>query len=124
MYSRSYNDDRGMSFDPRQTSVPPGYDGTALKDESACEEVFQKNAPTDASLGDEEPCDKALHNEGSRSPLSGLFGLRITDLRLSSLLSGIGTEELLLIGLSLFLFFSKNRDRECALMIAALLFIR
>ena len=35
----------------------------------------------------------------------------------------IGTEELLLIGAALYLFFSKDGDRECAIILLLLLFI-
>ena len=35
----------------------------------------------------------------------------------------IGTEELLILALAAFLFFSKDGDRECALMLLALLFV-
>lgn len=35
----------------------------------------------------------------------------------------IGTEELLILALAAFLFFSRDGDRECALMLLALLFV-
>ncbi len=35
----------------------------------------------------------------------------------------IGKEELLLIGIALFLFFSKDGDKECAIMLALLIFV-
>ena len=54
--------------------------------------------------------------------LSSLFS--VTErFRPSEILGRIGAEELMLIGIAAYLFFSKEGDRECAIMLLALIFI-
>lgn len=118
MYSRSYNDDTPL---PQSHShLPHGYDGTALIEPPPC----QNDTCDECGSPPQESAEECFCNDKKRKPPSlfdnilGIFGGG----RLS--FDDIGIEDLCLIGLALFLFFSKNRDRECALMVAALLLIR
>ena len=120
MYSRSYNDGETGSSEFRGTRIPTGYDGTALSSDgikdaqSPCEPACDCDCRNDCRESREKKEPSFFDN------IIGIFGGK----KLGFSLSGIDTEDLLLIGLALFLFISKNHDRECALMIAALLFIR
>ena len=116
MYSRSYNEESPI---PQSHSrLPHGYDGTALIDPP------YKKKPIEECCAPKEIDDECLCEEKRRKPQSlfdnilGIFGggkFSFAD---------IGIEDICLIGLAMFLFFSKNKDRECAFMVAALLLIR
>lgn len=138
MYSRSY-----FQGDA-DISVPDNYDGTAF-----LSEVIQSDAkapriepikseikfsPKDEVR--ESECERSCEREEcKREKVSGGGFLGI-DLKktLGSLFSGtrlasflpkdIGFEEILIIGIALFLLFSPERDIECALLLLALVFIR
>lgn len=104
MYTRDYTDGERLE-------VPMGYGGTLLDGREIGEESGQEHeesAPAGASPS---------HAHG----LGGLF----SRLPLGNFLSGIhiGWEELLIIAAALFLFLSKDGDKECAIMLAILLFI-
>ncbi len=126
MYTRSYT--AGVD---QPATLPENYDGTAFQQSAA--EVFPDPVREDA----EHPAQRAepAGAFGSRSQKGGgkfpslseipilgsLFrGQRWRD---GGFLSSIGTEELLIIGLALFLLLSKDGDPECALMLILLLFI-
>ena len=55
--------------------------------------------------------------------LSGLFGGGNIPFLSSVKMPRIGIEEILIIGAALLMFFSKNGDKECAIILALLLFI-
>ena len=139
MYSRSYftgNTD---------INVPENYDGVAFSQDTAHEEIKIpkiepvkneiKFSPKDEeceskSTPDREDFCESCDAEANRG---GIFGFDIKG-TLSSLFSGsklsrfipkdFGIEEILLIGLALFLLFSPDHDIECALLLLALIFIR
>ena len=102
MYTRSYSEECSLPF-------PEGYAGTMLEVEAPKEE---RNEP------------HATEPPPAPGWLSGLFGgpgallrpLGIKDLK-------IGTEELMIAAVALFLLFSKNGDKECAIMLLLTLFI-
>ena len=110
MYTRSYGTDED------KMTLPSGYDGTAFE-----KEISEKAEEASLQLPEDKP--------GERTEEAGLFrgipflkGLRGFDkLRLPF---DLGSEDLVLLGIALLLFFTKDGDRECALMIALLLFIR
>ena len=108
MYSRSYY--------PEDThpSLPDGYDGVAFSDRI-------EDIPTETPPPLEQR--ETAPTSGGTSILSGLFGkgslFGIEGLRMPK----IGTEEILIIATAAFLLFSKNGDRECALILLFLLFI-
>jgi hypothetical protein len=109
MYTRSYGqDNEGMP-------LPSGYDGTLFEKEISekAEEVIEKC---------EEEGENKTAVSGLFSRLPQLFGFKGQDLLRTPV--RLGTEELVLLGVALLLFFTKDGDRECALMIALLLFIK
>ena len=113
MYTRSYGGER--------SAIPENYDGIAFgapepAEHPECrEETLTSCSTADCSVG---RCQKST--QGIRLPFFGdLFGGGI-----GGIFSSIGTEELLIIGIALFLIFSGDGDTECALMLLFLLFIR
>lgn len=115
MYSRNYYPD-----EQERVTLPDNYDGTAFS-EHTVEQSTQ--AATEPQFAEEHHDDSVLASIGKSSLFSGLFGkgslLGIEGLRMPK----IGTEELLIIATAAFLFFSKNGDRESALILLLLLFI-
>ena len=107
MYSRSY-----YPGEENRQIIPEGYDGTAFQ------EVAQ------ADVADEPHQDKTEVEQASSTPLlSGLFGNISLPFLDGIRMPKIGTEELLILAVAGFLLFSKNGDRECALILLFLLFI-
>ena len=113
MYTRSY------PTQDEKISVPENYVGNA----------FEKREPEPMeSSGDTKECisEPALASGG----LGSLFKKIPVPAFLSGLnvfrggLDGFGTEEILIIGVALFLLFSKSGDKECAIMLLLLLFIK
>ena len=103
MYTRSYAEDA-------QSPFPDGYAGTMLEAQG-----------DDAELAHDDGGDRAVGGAvgwlpGLGGALSGLFGKGAHRLE-------IGTEELLLIGVALFLLFSKSGDKECAVIFLLSLFM-
>ena len=76
-----------------------------------------------ASAPETAPTGGILSSLGDILPFKGLFsggsGLGLGKLGLPKL----GTEEILIIGLALFLFLSRDGDKECAIVLALLLLI-
>ena len=95
-----------------EVNVPEHYSGTAFADSEPPGEEFDvhnKTEPTGGFLASVPFLGKFFPR--------GIFGTQIN----SSF--KFGTEELLIIAVAAFLFFSKDGDRECALILLALLFI-
>lgn len=105
MYTRNY-------FDGGESGMPRGYDGIALRGESNSDAEIVEAA---AKAGNDIQADT---KQGGL--LSGVFGN--LHIGLPSL-DKIGYEEILIIGIAAFLFFSADGDRECALILLALLLI-
>ena len=116
MYSRSYY--------PEQTerlSIPENYDGTALL-EAPPAPSDDGTAEASVSISNTDKKDESTPVSLGKIPfLSSLFGG--SGLNLGIKLPKIGTEEILIIATAAFLFFSKDGDRECAIMLALLLLI-
>ena len=131
MYTRSYYPEE------ERLTVPENYDGTALREsilgesytpptEQTREEKKELRAPWDIPHTEESIPTSA---EEKKSIASGLFEkfpigklLGTKDFFRGSI-NKIGTEEILLVGIALFLLFSKNGDKECAIMLLLLLFV-
>ncbi len=135
MYTRSYfQDDENLS-------IPENYDGNAFRGDSTDiqEEIketqIQKNPFEPPYRESDEPCVASKDREDKKrdtGPISisallqkfqpsSLFG------KFDFLKDGrfdIGSEEILIIGVAIFLFFSEGRDIECALMLLFLLLIK
>ena len=130
MYTRSYYPEE------ERLTVPENYDGTALRENTRREQ----NSDTERNPNEETrelrapwdiPKEEAVPtlSETKKSIGAGLFDklpigklLNTKDLFKGSL-DKIGTEEILLVGVALFLLFSKNGDKECAIMLLLLLFV-
>jgi hypothetical protein len=139
MYSRSYS----------QGDIPPlpeSYGGVAFREPEPIPEDAPKSIPKSADVkfttspappdpkltttDEPSPEPEAVETGGflsgifERLPLKSLFAagapLDVSKMRLPR----IGTEEILIAGLALFLFFSKDGDKECAVLLLLLLFIR
>ena len=110
MYTRSY----GAAEE--KMNLPTGYDGTAFEKEIS-ERAEELSAPVEESLPDEQAEAVGLF---SGSP----FLKKIQGIERLRRPFELGGEDIVLLGVALLLFFSKDGDRECALMIALLLLIR
>ncbi len=138
MYTRNYysEDDKII--------VPENYDGNAFSENQEAneretsqkppvkEELPPLRAPWDISKeetkgGAEEVLATPKGREGffgefiNKLPLGNLF--RRGDF-LKNTFSDFGTEELLIIGVALFLLISKDGDKECAFILLFLLFVK
>ncbi len=119
MYTRIYG------ADEKTVSIPENYDGNAFREEPVAEEP-KKSEPLPApevscgapiSVKEEEGVFASLLK---RLPIQSIFG----NLGIKSLSSfKIGSEEILIVGIALFLFFSKGGDNELAFMLLLLLFV-
>ena len=136
MYTRAYNGEE------KKLSIPENYDGTAfLKSENELHtrpiipNVSEpKYSSREAFCKVEENTEEISvfssdsHGECSNEPgkkkftLGNIFEGFTKDKGLFSSFK-IGSEELLIIGVAMLLFFSKSGDRECALLLLLLLFI-
>ncbi len=123
MYSRS--------FYPTENANPPeNYNGTVFGDDIP---VFEPTAfeepvhaePTLSKSTAEEKCEKP-----TAASAAGIFGLPFLSglgsgsFSLDSLFSSIGLEEILILAVAAFLFFSRDGDSECALLLLLLLFVK
>ena len=133
MYTRSYFQD------DKKLTVPENYDGNAFREaetqEAAEASTSQRHESIFGAHEKSEECITSTKEESKKSDTgrgiistfleklepSGLFG------RLGIFHEGkldIGSEEILILGIALFLFFSEGRDIECALMLLFLLLIK
>ncbi len=124
MYSRSYYPEG------ERVSLPENYDGTAFmerneaaNEEAAPEVSFSESAETPVFKSDEGHESTRASAPFGLPILSGLFGKGGMLGGLGLRMPNIGTEEILILATAAFLFFSKNGDRECALILLLLLFI-
>ena len=124
MYSRSYYPEA-----QDRLSLPDNYDGTAFMEQknfdsdNVAEVTFNDKSETQKDEQAINTGGRASNGIGSIPILSGLFdkGGILSGLGLS--MPQIGTEEILILATAAFLFFSKNGDRECALLLLLLVFI-
>jgi len=87
-----------------QMNVPESYSGNLFKEEG---ERFIHNET------EEENHERGNIVSTFRSFFDNSFDFK----KLPFLKKGFGTEELLIIGIAAFLFFSKDGDRECAIIL-------
>ncbi len=133
MYSGNYYTDEG------HIKVPDNYSGTSMLEENIQDvstppihieipktemKVSPKeNEDTEEVFLNKENFDGDKKEKWFDIP-SILKGFGIKDVHLTNMIPKIGTEELLLIALSAFLLFSKNGDKECALIVFLLIFVK
>ena len=140
MYTRSYHSEE------EKIKVPENYDGNALREESRPEEI-PLSLPLSKSIGETkispreeippmeeerelkecltEPFEESKGEKVGlfeRLSQNGFFKKRFLGLIKSDSFK-IGSEEILIAALALFLLFSKDGDLECAAMLLLLLFI-
>ena len=129
MYTREYNDDG------RRIVIPESYGGTLLRDPPVDEgarahadkatEKVDKN-PWEREENSTEDLHKSDESVETFSFISKLpLGSFLSDIfkKANFSLQKIGTEEILIIATSAFLFFIKDGDKECAIMLLLLLFL-
>jgi hypothetical protein len=126
MYTRTYNENVG------EIIIPERYGGTSFgqKEENEPEKLNasdksknpweNEDIHTEAPQKSEETVEASANP--SKLPFSGLFTSVFKNGTLG--LQKIGKEELLIIATAAFLFFSKEGDKECAIMLILLLFLK
>ena len=130
MYSRNYYQEE------KEFKIPEKYSGTALFEENDAEKATQPSRiehPSKAEPKFSPPPPDDETNEGTsedtcevaQSPpkfdITSLFSSSFPSIK--SLIPKIGAEEILLLTLAAFLFFSKHGDKECAAILLLLIFI-
>ena len=138
MYSRGFGA-------PTDVKIPEKYDGTALMDISCETEPEPRSTPVFSDTVKRDikvsPIDKAKDNceneatepnDDEKTAAAGIFSripLRLIskiipgELNFKTFIPKMELEELIILGLAVFLFFSKSGDKECALILLALIFI-
>ncbi len=132
MYSGNYYSDDG------HIKIPDNYNGTSLLEGAPSEEINtvshieipkteMKISPSDEKRDDTEEVffNKPEPEKESLFDITSIFKtFGIKGIHFGNIIPKIGTEELLLIALAAFLLFSKNGDKECALLVFLLIFIK
>ena len=120
MYSRSYYSEAEDRMKP-----PANYDGTAFIEQKNSEKL--DTGATIADKTSETASSESVAASGGGSVLSGLSRTLLGGLfdggRLNLRLPKMGTEEILILATAAFLFFSKEGDTECAVLLLLLLLI-
>lgn len=102
MYSRSYG---APDAPTAPVSVPGGYDGVAFRENTAPEAASEACEPASAPI----------------SNIGGLFSGIFSGGKFS--MPKFDVEDILLLVAAAFLFFAKDGDKECAILILLLLFL-
>ncbi len=117
MYSRSFYPET-----EEKPAIPENYDGTALLEAPALpieDEMAEASAPQEETQEASSFGGGLLSTLGRIPILSGLFGGKGGFVKLPK----IEGEEILILATAALLFFSKEGDKECALILLFLLFI-
>ena len=124
MYTRTYFSDEN------KVDIPENYDGTAFreKEDSFVKSEAQDAAPAQNPNASEETVSRSVFSPIlEKLPLKGLGNflpfLRPRDSSHEKREISFGTEEVLICIIALYMFFSKEGDKECAIMLIFLLFI-
>ena len=133
MYSRSY------IGQPASARIPDGYDGVAIREPETGEKLDTGEAIAENSAKQDSPAlnpweekspEKAEGKEesvGAFSFLGGSLGNLFNGVKLPFLgslkMPKIGTEEILILVAAAYLLFSKDGDKECAVILILLLFV-
>ncbi len=114
MYTRSYYPDAG--------ELPENYGGMAMR---TSEPIPEHHEPPPTKEEIEEVgliSDSPVGAFGKIPVFSSLFS-RLGGLAKPLGIEKVGTEELLIIGVALYLLFSKSGDKECAIILLLLLLV-
>lgn len=114
MYTRSYDPDN------ERTGLPEGYSGNAMRDRDEPRDDEPKVNPWEKRENDERESEP-VGLFGNLFPIQDTFARLFERTKLS--LKNIGFEEILILICAGYLLFSREGDKECAIMLAALLFI-
>ena len=127
MYTRTYNENVG------EIIIPERYGGTSFGQKEAGDVRIENEANdkgknpwedeevhTDAPIKNEETAEASA--QPSKLSLTGLFSSIFKNGTFG--LQKIGKEEILIIATAAFLLFSKEGDKECAIMLILLLFLK
>ena len=128
MYTRSYSDKADTII------IPESYSGTSFQREAEKARA-EPGDIREEYTPDKNPWEEDVHTSAepksedfietssflSKLPFSGFLGNIFKNGKFS--LQKIGTEEILIIAAALFLLFSKEGDKECAIMLLLLLFL-
>lgn len=132
MYTRSYFQD------DEKISIPENYDGNAFREDSVGQ-IKESEIPKDNfEKADAESCEECFISNGTKRERQdtgpGFISTFFQRFQPSALFDkfelfkggrfDLESEEILIIGIALFLFFSEGKDIECALMLLLLLFIK
>ncbi len=133
MYSRSYIGTEAVG------AVPEGYDGVAIREPEIHEKLDTGTPNTENHTAEPPPILNPWEEEkrekvetkdesvGAFSLLGGSLGNLFGGVRLPFLSSikipKIGTEEILILAVAAYLLFSKDGDKECAIILLLLLFV-
>ena len=126
MYTRSYFTEES------KTAIPENYDGNAfpkpMENETKTEEasnpfvppVFEERQECEAMSKGTFGLSSIMEKLQLKGPLSSLPFFKGENGNKFS----FGTEEILICAAALYMFFSKSGDKECAIMLFILLFVR
>ena len=126
MYTRSFT-----GVEEASTPIPPGYDGVAFDGSKNSEKrdtgIALEEIPVIKEEAYDAPCSKGQRNGGGLFSgilpmLSSLFQ-RGGNAKIASWIPKIGAEEILIIATALFLFLSRDGDRECGVILLLLLIV-
>lgn len=128
MYTREY------SSDAPRIAVPENYSGNALAESGAKAEIQEgEEALSKKAAWESEDAPKDTEVMG-RAKDGGFFGGILKNLPFSNIFDGfdifkgskikLGGEEIIIIGVALFLIFTSGADTELGIMLMLLLFIK
>lgn len=123
MYTRSY------PSESERVAPPVNYDGFTFQDSDSYEKNCTRPPTNQETAPKSELCEEECvsTNTTPKSPLGGIlgFGKGLFGGLLGSpfKLPKLGNEEILIIATALFLIFSKEGDKECAVLLLLLLLI-
>ena len=126
MYTRSYNDAAGDII------IPEHYGGTSFTQSAENDIARSEEIGVGKNPWEKEEIHTASENESKETIEASSFALKLP---FSGFLSNIfknesfslqkiGKEELLILATAAFLFLSKEGDKECAIMLILLLFLK
>lgn len=119
MYSRSYYPES-----EEMINIPENYDGTAFTEQKQIPENQPVVTETATRIEENRQKTETTASLFSGIPvLSGLFGNGKLFGNTSLKMPKLGTEEILILLAAAFLFFSKEGDKECGLILLFLLLI-
>ncbi len=115
MYSRSYYNEENESQRP-----PENYNGTVFIEKESAAPIEEPSTESSKVMAEGKSGGGFFRGLPRSIPLPAFLGR----LGLSSLsMPEIGTEEILIIAAAAYLFFSKDGDKECAIILLLLLFV-